>query len=52
MKKALKKLWDKVMKSNTLPIVFGLLTILAILTWLVAAIVFGVTSILDFLGVM
>ena len=52
MKKFLKKLWDKVITSDVTPTLIGLLTIFGIVTWLVVALVFGVTTILNLLGVM
>ena len=52
MKKFLKKLWDKVITSDVTPSLIGLLAIFGIVAWLVAVLVFGVTTILNLVGVM
>lgn len=52
MKKLLKALWDKVITSDVLPVLIGLLAILATVAWLVAALVFAVTTIMNLVGVI
>lgn len=52
MKKFLKNLWDKVITSEVTPILIGLLTIVSVVTWLVTAIAYGVSAILNLVGVI
>lgn len=52
MTKVLKKLWNKIITSEVLPLLMGLLAVFGMLAWLVAVFVFGVTTILSLVGVM
>lgn len=52
MKKFINALWDKVITSDVLPALIGLLSILGMVAWLVALFVGAVTLILNCVGVI